>query len=501
MKSFFVLLFLFCFSHAKSENVEKKPVFRLHLFSEPTTLSPFLQKNSASLYFLGQISAPLLQLKNGELSPYVAHCKQLSGKKISCKLNPEAKWSDGKPITAQEYINMFQAFVEPTNLAFRADILFPIRNAEKIYKGELKAKQLGVSEKKGELIFQLEKEDLEFIYNLASPLFSPLRETHFSKTEDDMLKPSPGPYRITSWEKGKKISLENNPFFLSNTNRPNLEFQFIIEDSVALGLYDKNELDLLRRLPSSFIPKYKTRPDFYDIPVFRFDYIGFSSSLPLELRKALSLSIPYDELVKLYSAKPRPGCPGLPETMVGKLICHDYKPTEAKEILAQLNKENISKKLELMFSLQGSDDHVRSMQFFQALWQKNLGLEIKLNQQDNKAFQARLKSEDVTMFRKGLSPDRPTCRSTLEYFLEDSGHNFLKLNIPELKPIIEKMTATKSAAQTKALCQKGLSLLIENYHLIPLGPMYFSILAKPQWQGWSLNELNQLDLTNLKFVK
>lgn len=522
-----LVLFLSIGTSIKAEEI-KTPPFRLHLLSEPTTLSPFLQKNSNSLYFLGQVSAPLLRLDKGELSPYTAQCVQAAGKRIECTLL-ENYWSDGSPVEISDYINTFRAFADPKNAAFKADLLSALKNYKKVIHGELSPRALGVREvkakktnkksppQKDKLVFDLENEDLEFIFNLASPLLTPLKNTQFGKTAEDLQRPSAGPYKIKSWVPGEKIVLTNNPNFIDKTNRPDVQFTFIVEDTVSLNLYEKDQLDFVRRVPTTFIPKYKSRADFYEIPVFRFDYIGFGPALKdfLELRKALSLAVPYDDLVKLYSAKPRPGCPGLPSAMMKSPPCHNFNLEEAQKVLSTLaaSLRSSGKKipnLSISFSKQGSDDHVRSMEYFQSSWRKNLHLEVSMNQMDNKAFVELLEKNEAPLFRKGLSPDRPTCRAVLSTFAEDSNTNYLNFSsissskkdkTEDLNEIIERMAKTKSLSQSRELCQKGLSLLIDNYHLIPLGPMYFSVLAKPEWTGWNLNELNQLDLSRLEYKK
>ena len=111
----------------------------------------------------------------------------------------------------------------------------------------------------------------EFLYNLANPLLSP---------SSDYEKATSGPYELISWEPKHKITLRPNPYFsLGHPQRPNIEFYFVAEDTVALNLYEKNELDFLRRLPTLYIPKFKNRSDFFAIDQFRFDYYGFSPSL------------------------------------------------------------------------------------------------------------------------------------------------------------------------------------------------------------------------------
>ena len=363
-------------SLAESEGLSSKPEFRFHLSSEPSSLKSWEQKNSGNSYFLSLLTAPLLSYKNGELTGNSAEtCKYLNSKLIECRLKKDLQWSDGSSITATNFIKSFQEFLDPSHHAFRADLLFSLKNAKAVFQRSSLKTALGVSAVGSlKIRFNLEIPDREFIYILANPLFGPLPSADIPAVDQARQNPkgiiSSGPYQIVEWVSQTHIKLQNNPYFWKKINRPDLEIIYVTEDSVALGLFEKKQLSFLRRLPTLYIPKYQGKPEFFEIEQFRFDYLGFAPRISAPLRKAVAFALNYQDLQELYHAKPRPGCPGIGASLHNDTICVSQDIPEAKRNFSLLKPP--PEKFELLYSKQGGDDHKRSMEWIQSELKKNL---------------------------------------------------------------------------------------------------------------------------------
>ena len=442
--------------------------------------------------------------QDGALSGNLAEaCVYKNTTELRCRLRKDIKWSNGRAITTDDFMRAFQNFISSENHAFRADLLFPIKNAKKIYQGSLKKESLGVRSAKDEVIFDLESADSEFIYTLTSPLLGPLPVEGIADIEKIRSQPelwiSSGAYKIQKWNVQKKISLVPNEHFWSkNPARPLLEIYFIPEDSVALGLYEKKQLDFLRRLPTLYIPKFRGRPDFFEANQLRFDYVALNNP-DEKLRQALSWSLDFVSLQKLYSAKSPPGCPGLSPLLYEGDLCIKQDIASAKKSWNEKKLPN--PKLEFLYSKQGGDDHQRGMEWFQSEWKKNLGLNVALRAMENKIYIQSLETKAPDIFRKGIAPERPTCLSALENFESTSSENYLKFKSSRFDQIIQSMRASSDSSLKKKLCTEGLKLLLDPAWIIPTGPIHFTLLVRPEWTGWKLNELNQLDLSGLRLGK
>lgn len=499
MKVLFVLILLFG-SIVFGAGESPAPTFKLHLSNEPSQLDPHQQKSSASSYLLQNLyrNIFLYDTKQGLIPDLGESCKRESALVLVCKLKKGLLWSDGSPLTSADFLKTYQRILDPKEAAPRADLLFKIKNAPAIYKGQKKIETLGITAPDAvTLRFEFEEKDPDFEYNLASFLLTPVKNTLKPGQKVSELVVN-GPYKLIDWLPGQKIQLINNTNYKNGnaSKRPLVEFIFVNEDSVALQLYEKNELSFLRRLPTLYIPKFKTRPDFYWIPVVRFDYIGFGPALKNhpKLREALATSLNYKELQKIFSSEGIPGCPGIPSAWMTEELCYTPDVAKAKKALAEDKKLPA---LKLMYSSLGGEDHRRATEWMQAQWQKNLNLKVQLLLRENKVFLSELQQSTPPLFRKGVAPDRPTCLATLETFADWSPENFIQMKDPEYQTILKKLGDATTTQDQRKFCTEGVRYLMDQHLLIPLGEIHFAVMAKKTFSGWKLNAMNQLDLSNL----
>lgn len=471
------------------EAAEKSPaVFRLHLANEPTNVDPNKQKTSASSYFLGNLYRNLFTFDDdkGLLPDLGESCTRQKDSSLVCKIKKDLKWSDGSPLTSADFLRTYKKILDPKTAAPRADLLFKIKNAVEIYKKQKDMATLGITAPDAlTLKFEFATPDPDFQYNLTNFVLAP--------TKEDLGVVS-GPYKIKQWLKGERIILEANSFYKGgHSARPPVEFLFIEEDTVALQLYEKNELQFLRRLPTLFIPKYKARKDFFWVPVTRFDYFGFGPELAdkEDIRKAFTYSLNYEELQKIFSSDSKPGCAGLPDSWFPhKAPCFDFD-------LKKIPKIQTDKTYAVMFSALGGEDHKRATEWMQEQWLKNAHLKTTLQVRENKVYLNELQTKPPAIFRKGVAPDRPTCLAALETFSETNPENYIRLKSPEYQKILEALGRSSKVTEQKKYCLEGVQFLMNRHLLIPMGAIHFSILAKPEFTGWHLNQMNQLDLSML----
>ena len=477
-------------------------VFKLHLFGEPTSLSPFAQKTTGNMYFLGQLYCPLLKWDNQKTIPAGGDCQFKGPKKVVCTINPDLKFQNGEAVTAEHYRQSFIRFLDPGQPWARAEILFSIRNAREVMNGKKTPKDLGVSVEKKKLVFQLERPDADFLLTLANPILTAVWKTEIPSLNDFAQFQSCGPFQIESWSTGHEIILKPNVLFpFKNPQRPRLKFVFVSEDSLALQYYQKDELDFLRRLPTLYYEKWENSPELHKISQIRLDYLSLSPSFRHEdLGRALAQSVDFSAWQKLYHAGPRPGCFGIPERWTKGPVCWDQDIPSAQKSLSQLKDKKLLEGLRFYYSKQGGDDHDRGMEFLQSQWKKNLGLEIRIESTENKIYLEKLKNAQLPFFRKGLWPERASCLAALENFTKTSAENYPRVDDAEFEGLIQKLQ-TASTDQSIPLCRRGLEILRDRFFLIPTGPIFFSILIKPGWTGVNLNELNALDLSELTFSK
>ena len=195
----------------------------------------------------------------------------------------------------------------------------------------------------------------------------------------------------------------------------------------------------------------------------------------------------------------RPGCPALPLSYTDKEACHDFDLKKAQKALNKVSDKSRNKRYEFVLSQFGGSDHREVAQWFQSQWRKNLGLNINIRQIEQKYFLHKLRNQPPAIFRKGVGLLNPHCLSALKTFQAQNNQNYIRFNDSKYEQILNKIQKTQSSKEKKRLCRQGIERLLETYSLIPMGRMHFAFLAQPVFQGWRINELNQLDLTDLKY--
>ena len=463
--------------------------FSFHLSSEPSSLDPQKTKSAASSYLLNTLHRNLFRYDDDKgLVPELGEKCISKEKSLTCTLKKNLKFSDGTPLVAQDFLNTYKKLLSPEVAAPRADLLFKIANAKEFYEGKVPFEKVGITAPDPRTLkYTFSTLDPEFQYHLANFILAPTKTDPLIGT---------GPYRLADWKKGEKILLESNKHYVSFSARlPAVEVLFIEEDSVALQLYEKGQLSFLRRLPTLFIPQAKSRMDFHWIPVLRFDYLGFGPQLKdqEDVRRSLIYSLNYPELMKIFSAEGLPpGCAGLPKKWFPQDVpCFEYD-------LKKVTKKPVQGPLKMTFSSLGGEDHKRATEWMQNQWIKNAGLQVELEGKENKIFLSDLKKNPSAIFRKGIGLDRPTCLAALEQFGPEHPENFIRLSDPLFTKISTELAKPTSTKKSQQLCLEGVDFLMSRHLLIPLGPIHFAILAKKDFTGWKLNQMNQLDLSDLR---
>lgn len=489
-----------CFPKKGKDSQTQVISFRFHLYQEPSSLDPSTLLSSSASYFFFNIWRGLYRWDEAEgLQPDGGHCQWKNPLKLQCEIQSTHLWSNGAPVTSEDYQRGFYHLATPSTQAPRSNMIQNLKNAKAIFRGQKKVEELGFEIiNKSQFLLHFTKPDHDFLHKLASQALLPRPLQQPTATDKYFKLLSNGPYTIQNWKKGQWIELKPNPHYSGHPGRPPVQIYFIEDDQTAYRLYQKQELHFLRRLPSHWIAQHKNRKDFYQTPVARFDYVGFGPKLHphKNLRLALAQAVDYQQLQVLLQALGRPGCPSLPDSIFKDGPCYNFDPVAAKKKWQPT--EAWPKSFKIEFSQMGGEDIKKQMEFFLNQWQMHLGLSMELASLEQKTYLAKLKSNPPDIFRKGVGLDIPTCLHALETFAKNSEKNWLGLDSPKYEQILTDLRSA-SRSQTHDFCRKGLEFLIEEAWIIPLGQIHFSYLAHPDFKGWTLNSLNQLDLSNLHY--
>lgn len=351
--------------------------------------------------------------KNGKTAPGLAKSGSVTkdGLTWTFKLR-DAKWSNGDPITAQDFVYSWRRTLTPSTKAQYAYLFNGIKNAEQINAGKAKPSTLGIAAPDSKtVVVSLTKPISYFKVLMAYPLFGPQNQKVIEKygskyaTKSQYMVYS-GPFKIQNWNgTGNKWQFVKNPDYwdAKNVKLKQVNYTVVSDPSTGLDLYQQKKLDLTP-LANQQVKNYKNDKAFKEYP---YSYVSFlkynqrDSNKTLakalsnrNIRLALSLSLDRKALTEKVlgdgsatpkgfvasdlANDPKTGTDFADQQFVKNTV--DYNPKLAKQYwqkgLAQVGVKRLSFTL-----LAGADQVVTSplTQYLKGQWEKELsGLNVSL---------------------------------------------------------------------------------------------------------------------------
>ncbi len=402
------------------------------LSSEPPQMDSSRATDQVSGMVLGHVMEGLLRMnQQDQLTAAIAERWEVTNTQATFWLRKDAKWSDGRPIIAADFIFSWTLALKPETGSQYAFLLHSVKNGLAINEGKLPPKALGVSAPDDHtLIVELERPTPFFDKMMVFPVFLPIREDFFLSTNgrygadaEEMLYS--GPFMLTQWVHSSSMVLQRNPYYwntadikLDRINVPYITsditaaLNFFKDEKIAsTGLAAENLAEAMRlNWP---IRQHQDGSVFY----LEFNHRDGRLTDNLKLRQAIQLSLDMEELVYKVTKLPGylPGVSLLPGWLMGerKLLREEYPPkpvvpnkAKAKKLLAQALEELGLEELPVMVLLSG-DNPLSSLQaeWMQQELRQNLGLRLKIDKQIFKQRLAKMTSGEFDMVLAGWGPD------------------------------------------------------------------------------------------------
>lgn len=484
---------------------------RLNLGYEPDTLDWTKATDSYSFDVIANIMSGLTKYNNNlESVPSIAKKWEVSnsGKTYTFYLDKNAKWTDGKPVLASDFVCAWQRILNPLTAGPYAYLLYPIKNAYLFNTGKLEdPNNLGVKAL-SDGVLQVELETpLAFFLNLTSWCsYFPQRKDIIEKYGDDWTEPknivSCGPFKLESWRHEYKLSLLRNPDYKNPV--PLLEqvkYYIVPEQSSGFSLYLNDELDCIdsRSIPISEIETVRKEQNASIYPLLRGTYVGFNVTKPpfdnKLVRAAFSHALDRNIFPKVLNRGEIPTStwipPGLKDFYSPEIGCN-YNPTLAKELLSKGGYPNGNNfpKVSMLFPTR--EDAKLIAESIQSLWKKILNVNIGIINQEWKVYLTTLQRDPPHLFRLSWGADFPDPDTFMTLFTSNSGNNHGRWKNTIYDNLVSKASTTLDLPTRQSLYKKAQEILLEEE--IAIAPLFFNtqvILNKP----WVKNfEYNSMDL-------
>jgi oligopeptide transport system substrate-binding protein len=364
-------------------------------------------------------------LPGGVIGPGQAESWTMSedGKVWTFRLRPDLKWSNGDPLTAEDFVYSLRRQVDPATASVMAFLEDSIVNAVAIETGkEPDLSKLGVA--------ALDPRTLQITLrtpNAALPaILAKLRPVHPASVEADpksAFRPgqmvSNGAYILSEWRQQARIVLTKNPNYwdAAHVHLDRVEYYPVEDPTEELKRYRAGGLDVTATVPHDQLDMIKSQlgAEYVSYPFLAVYYIGFNLTRPpfkdnFKLREALTLAVDRERLVEriavggntpAYGYIP-PGMPGYPN------------PSFAWRDMSQAEREAMARRdyaeagysaehpLTVELSYNTSDNHKKLMIAVAGMWKQVLGVNTVLTNQEFKTFlDVRRAKKTTEAFRGG----------------------------------------------------------------------------------------------------
>lgn len=425
-------------------------------------------------------------------------------------LRPEARWSNGDPVTAQDFANSFKRVLTPALAAPNAPALYLIRGAEEFHKGrESDFAKVGIlTPDPRTLRLTLAHPSASFLAQLNQAVWFPVHlpsiEKHGSATDRANAWARPGklvgngPFQLEAWRTGQVIVAAKSPTYwdAATVRLAGIQFHTLEGVDVEERAFRAGQLHVTDALPAGKIDTYqKESPEQLRIdPLLSTYFYRLNTAKPAlrsaPVRRALSLGIDRNAIVeKILRGGQLPARAFTPPGTAGYTFPvaatdHAAEVAAARKLLAEAGFPDGRglPPIELLYNT--SDNHRLIAEAIQEMWRRDLGVEVRLaNQEFNSTLEAR-RTGTYDILRSSWSADYVDPASFLDIFRSDSGNNFTGWSNPEYDTALTAAARAATATERNALFLKAEALLLEAAPIIPIYHYTHVFVIRPEVKGW-----------------
>ena len=413
------------------------------------------------------------------------------GKEYIFKLNKNAKWSNGDPVTADDFVWSWKRILTASLGSRYPDMLYYLVGAYEYHNGQIdNFDEVGVKALDTHTLKVNLKNPTPFFIGLLSHYSTwPVHKETVLKHGDiddrngEWTRPGNfvcnGPFQLKTWELNNKIVVEKNPHYYDASMVRLNEIHYYPVSNVMTEdrMFRAGQLHLTSSMPTQKCPIYieEKNPNLKIDPYMGTYFYRINTEnetlSDVRVRKALAYSIDRQLLVDkvtqcgqipAYSFTP-PGSNGYqPSTEI------PYDPVLAKQLLAEAgySSENPFPKLEILFNT--NEGHRKVALAIQQMWQNELGIEVELVNQDWKVYLSREMVGDFQISRAGWIGDYEDPNTFLDLMRPNRGNNKTGWENMEFDALVEEANTINDQEKRYELLNEAEKILIDNMPIIPL---------------------------------
>jgi oligopeptide transport system substrate-binding protein len=419
------------------------------------------------------------------------------------KLRPDAKWSDGEPLTAEDFAFSYERILRPNLLAKYADMLFFLKGAEAFNKGDTTDFSTVGIEVIDEHTFKLTlrgptpyfRELLKHYTWYPVPKHVVLKHGAIDMIGNRWSKPENlvgnGPFRIKSYLRNDHIEVERNPHYwdAANVKLNGIRFLPIINPFTEARMFRDGQLHIT----------YSATPEIVDLmakeaphmlrqePYLGTDFYRFNTKRKpfddMRVRQALSLSIDRDGLqnsvyrgyLTAYGMTPPMQGYEPPRGVA-------FDPERARKLLAEAGFPGGAgfprKKLLI------SSSNTTLATAVQAMWRKELGVEVEIESKEWTAYLAATQEMEYDIVSAGWIGDYIDPLTFLEMWMPGNGNNNTGWENEEFNQLLQKSFKETNPAERYRQLFAAEEILLREAPIAPIAWRGKNYLLHPSVKGW-----------------
>lgn len=403
----------------KAEGGSEEQYVNTYLAADPTTLDPSLRSDTYSSDILMNCMESLIRVgqRDGEYTfvPGDAETWESdeTGTVWTFHLGEDRKWSDGEPVTADQYVYSLQRTADPETGSPNSFFVSPIKNYNAISEGEMAPEELGVeAPDEHTLVITLENPMPSFLESTDASVFYPQRKEiveqygeQYGADFDKFIYN--GPFKVTEWTHNSSIKIEKNENYwdAENVDLDYVTYQIMSDTAAIMNAYESGQIDVITVSSQEELQKYQADDSnvYTQISGGTISFAFYNTEDELfsnaNIRKAFTMAVDQEKVNEMAFSGLRDPLYGwiAPAISVGdttmRSVAGDTLKEMRKETLAKTTAKDIllegmkelglgddPSTLDITFSLAGTSDWYRTFgEYLQQMYKEALGVDVKID--------------------------------------------------------------------------------------------------------------------------
>ena len=514
-KIIYIIITLSFFILSCSSKSEENNGIIISLGGEVSTIDPHLNTASAGTVYIRHFFEGLMKKdKDGNLVGGIAENYKMSedGLTYTFYLRTNAKWSDGKPVTAEDFVYSYKRFVDPKTAAPYASLMAPIKNALKIAGGDISVDELGIK-KLDDYTIEITLENPTAYFLELADMFVPVRKDIIDEYGDTWVQ-SPksyignGPYTMTERIRDDKIVMEINTNYYDKDKlvAKKITVSMIADKNTALAALKNGQVHFSTLVPSQEIDNLKKE----NLIVMNQAYgtVYFEINLTNEaftdsrVRRALALAIDrnyiVDSINKSGQIPAGAFVPPLISDYEGEFRANggdyvsvqsnDYQKNieEAKKLMAEAGYPN-GENYPVIEVLVANDGNVVMVEAIQQMW-KNIGVDAVIVPREWSVILQSFRDLSYQMVLSGWTGDYNDPMTMLELYLSYAPSNPGYNNL-EYDKLLESSKLIVNPKERMKVLHDAEAILMHDMPIIPIHYRSNVLMVSQKLKDYKLDPL------------